>query len=136
MTASNFIEGLKLRYFRPSEILFKGNSDVELKLNSLPPRKLWKNIVPTAWVADLARAEYGGPIQVLSGYRNKAYNSAIGGARSSQHKEFTALDLGCKRPDKLYNILLSFRLAGVFKGGIGKYPSFVHLDTRGENATW
>jgi len=28
------------------------------------------------------------------------------------------------------------REEGFFRGGIGTYTSFVHIDTRGRNATW
>lgn len=135
-SAEQFIVGLQLRHFSPKEILFLGNGNKRLKVNTQPPESLWRNIVPTAWVADLARARYGKPIRVLSGYRNQAYNSAIGGASASQHMKFTALDLGCDDPKRLHEILSDFRAAGVFRGGLGLYPAFVHLDTRGSNADW
>ena len=28
------------------------------------------------------------------------------------------------------------RQKGYFKGGVGRYPSFVHVDTRGTNVNW
>jgi hypothetical protein len=28
------------------------------------------------------------------------------------------------------------RKEGVFKGGVGRYPGFTHIDTRGSNADW
>jgi uncharacterized protein YcbK (DUF882 family) len=44
-----------------------------------------------AWLA--VRALYGLPLTVLSGYRTRAYNRAIGGAKFSQHCESRALDV-------------------------------------------
>ena len=136
MTTQAFVNGLHLRHFAPREIFYLGGSNHELGTNYTPPEELWENIVQTAWIADAARALYGSPIRVLSGYRSPEYNLDIGGASRSQHKRFTALDLGCDHPLRLYNILVKFRTAGVFKGGIGRYSSFVHVDTRGSNATW
>lgn len=134
--AERFVAGLRLRHFSPSEILFRGASDEGLQLNTDPPEDLFENIVRTAWLADLARSTLGSPLRVLSGYRSPAYNKAIGGSAQSLHMKFNALDLGTDRPRELFSILTEFRDARVFKGGIGLYSSFVHIDTRGHNATW
>jgi uncharacterized protein YcbK (DUF882 family) len=42
------------------------------------------------------------------------------------------------RPQQVYERLLEWRKSGKFTGGLGLYPSsgFVHIDTRGSNATW
>jgi len=136
MTAHQYIEGLQLRHFAPNEILYLGASHASNGLNSLPPPNLWPNIVQTCWIADLARAELDTPLRVLSGYRNSQYNSAVGGASQSLHKEFRALDLATSKVDDLSELLLEWRDCGVFHGGIGIYHSFVHVDTRGHNSTW
>ena len=34
------------------------------------------------------------------------------------------------------DVLQQMRSSGLFSGGIGKYTSFVHVDTRGHNADW
>ena len=41
-------------------------------------------------------------------------------------------------PQRVYDRLLEWRKAGKFTDGLGIYPSsgFVHIDTRGRNATW
>lgn len=136
MTAVNFINGLQLRHFSSDEILYLGASHSSNSLNGEPPEDLWSNIVRTAWVADMAREKLGRPLRVLSGYRNPAYNRSVGGATQSEHLQFRALDLATDDPRKLFELLRGFREAGVFKGGIGLYSSFVHVDTRGTNATW
>ena len=33
-------------------------------------------------------------------------------------------------------LMEKIRSDGVFRGGIGTYNTFVHVDTRGENANW
>lgn len=108
--------------------------------NSPPPKKLWKNLVPTLRVVDDLRESFGKPCTVLSSYRSPAYNRRVGGASRSQHLEFNALDITIKgvSAKRVYERLLQWSSEGRFKGGIGYYPSsgFVHIDTRGRNATW
>lgn len=125
-----------VKYFTADELFFRGASDQTLRLNTDPPKSLWKNMIPTAVVADEARARLGKPIRVLSGFRNAAYNRRVGGSRASQHMRFSAIDMGTDQPALLYKILLEMRRDGKFKGGLGLYRSFVHLDTRGVNANW
>ena len=108
--------------------------------NSPPPPDLWKNIVPTLRIVDSMRERFGNPITILSSYRSPAYNRAVGGARFSQHVEFTALDITVAKatPLEVFTLLKSWRSQGLFKGGLGLYQhsGFVHIDTRPENATW
>ena len=108
--------------------------------NSQPPKRLWKNIVPTLRIVDELRESFGKPCRILSSYRSPDYNKAVGGAPLSQHKEFTALDIAFDgvNPQRVYDRLLTWRKSGKFTGGLGLYPSsgFVHIDTRGNNATW
>jgi uncharacterized protein YcbK (DUF882 family) len=125
-----------VKFFSAREFFYRGDSDHRLKLNTDPPRRLLRNILPTAVVADQARLIYGLPIRITSCYRAPAYNKAIKGSSASTHMQFQAVDLQCKDPGRLYQILLALRQAGEFRGGLGLYHSFVHLDTRGHNATW
>jgi uncharacterized protein YcbK (DUF882 family) len=125
-----------VRFFSADELFYRGDSNGRLNLNTDPPKNLWKNIFPTVVIADQAREIYGHPIRINSAYRSPKYNKAVGGSSASTHMQFQALDLGCKEPHRLYTILIELRRAGLFKGGIGIYHSFVHLDTRGHNATW
>jgi uncharacterized protein YcbK (DUF882 family) len=108
--------------------------------NSPPPKRLWKNIVPTLRIVDDLRASFGKPCTILSSYRSPGYNKTVGGASLSQHKEFTALDITFDgvSPQQVYDRLIEWRKAGKFTGGLGLYLSsgFVHIDTRGPNATW
>lgn len=107
--------------------------------NSLPPRALWDNMQLTVKTLDELRKALGQPIHILSAYRNDEYNRLVGGAPKSQHLNFNALDFyasGPTRPSHWASLLKDMRSRGDFKGGIGIYSSFVHLDTRGTNANW
>ena len=132
-----FLKGLRLRHFTPGEIIAQSERIRGGVTNSLPPEKLWPNIVPTLWVADQLRRHLGYPLIITSAYRSEEYNKKCGGAVRSQHKNNTALDLIPRvTPREAFNALKKLRDAGAFQGGLGLYTSFVHIDTRGRNATW
>jgi hypothetical protein len=126
----------QVKHFTAREFFFRGASDAVLKLNTDPPASLWPNMQATAKAADEARRRLKAPIRITSAYRNPVYNRRIGGVSNSTHVRFNALDLVCAEPASLYLILLDMRREGFYKGGLGLYRSFVHLDTRGHNATW
>lgn len=138
---SAFIQSQGLKYFKPYEFLVLGHQNQNAdspayNLNRKPSPDLWENIVPTAKVLDRLRELMGAPIATLSAYRTPEYNAAIGGARSSQHMTFRAVDFIVKSnsgPADWASALRQLRSEGLFKGGIGTYSGFVHLDTRGEN---
>ena len=107
--------------------------------NSEPPRELWPNIVTTLRVVDEMRKETGKPIVILSSYRSPAYNAPIdGAAKKSFHMKFMALDIAVSgmTPKQVHALLLKKRNAGKFKGGLGLYSTFVHIDCRGYTADW
>jgi uncharacterized protein YcbK (DUF882 family) len=63
--------------------------------NVEPVREDWPNIIPTLRLAEILRHEIGAdPLLVLSGYRPRRYNKAIGGAKGSLHPAFRSLQLG------------------------------------------
>lgn len=96
------------------------------------PCELWPNAVRTLRVLEQLRAELGGnPIIVTSGYRDRAYNRAVGSTDGSLHVRFSAFDVRVSGvpPIELARRLAAHPEAGAF--GIGCYSGFVHLDTRG-----
>jgi hypothetical protein len=125
-----------VKHFTAKEFFYRGASDEQLNLNTDPPAALWPNMETTAKVLDEARKRLGASIRITSAYRSPAYNKRIGGVSNSTHVRFNATDLVTDSPAKLYLVLLDLRREGLFKGGLGLYRSFVHLDTRGHNATW
>jgi len=106
--------------------------------NSYPHERLWPRIIPTLRIVDSLRDHFNSPIVILSSYRNRAYNEKCGGVLNSEHMQFCALDIAVAghSTKEVYDILLSWRRAGRFTGGLGLYPTFVHIDTRGYNANW
>jgi hypothetical protein len=124
-----------VRYFTADEVFFRGARDVRLQLNTDPPRALWPSLLAVTRVADEARHRLGRPLRINSAYRSPAYNRAIGGASASIHMKGGALDLSGS-PATLHRILTEMRREGLFRGGIGRYKTFVHVDVRGKNADW
>jgi uncharacterized protein YcbK (DUF882 family) len=124
-----------IRYFTAKEVFFRGARDAKLKLNTEPPRGLWPSLLAVVKVADEARHRLGKPLRINSAYRSPKYNRAINGSVASQHLKAAALDLSGS-PATLHGILKKMRSEGFFKGGIGKYRTFNHVDVRGRNADW
>lgn len=132
-----FINSLDLKYFSANEILRPHRNYRNGVRNNIPPESLWDNLIPTLKLADRLREELGVKVEVLSIYRSMAYNTAINGASRSQHMQNRAMDLkfNCSS-DRAFNHAKKLRKEGVFQGGIGWYNNFIHIDTRGYNATW
>jgi hypothetical protein len=124
-----------VRYFDADEVFYRGARDARLQLNTDPPRSLWPSLLAVTKVADEARHRIGRPLRINSAYRNAAYNRAIGGASASIHMRGGALDLSGS-PVTMRRILRELRDEGLFKGGIGRYPTFTHVDVRGRNVDW
>lgn len=136
-------QGARLRHFGPKEFLVLGGQNAAGRCagkNRRPPKELWRNIVPTAKVLDELRERLGARIELSSVYRSPEYNACIpGSASGSLHMEFRAADFTCddgRGPVWWAIKLKEMRDAGLFRGGIGVYQTFVHVDTRGRNANF
>lgn len=88
------------------------------------------------------REHFGKPITITSGYRTAAHNTAVGGAKSSQHLLGRAADIqvaGVSVED-----VASYAEALMPDwGGVGRYPikpgrarGWVHVDTRPNKSRW
>jgi hypothetical protein len=107
--------------------------------NSLPPRTLWRQMVPTLMVIDRVSLELEQPVkEIVSAYRSPAYNARCPGARSgSWHQANVAVDV--KFPAHASTVAQTartLRSRGLFRGGVGRYSGFTHVDTRGQNVDW
>lgn len=138
----DFMAQQSLKHFRAEEFLELGaahsGGGAGHGLNTAPPESKWTNIVPTAKVLDMLRERLDAPIRITSAYRSPDYNEAIGGAAESWHVEFRACDFiveGVPAP-MAAKALRKLRDEGHFRGGIGQYDSFTHVDTRGTNVDW
>lgn len=81
-------------------------------------------------VLEDVRKEFG-PVVINSGVRCEQHNSAVGGAWNSRHlnKHADAADIVC--PNASTKEVREYLLAKYpNQYGIGKYDSFVHIDTR------
>lgn len=105
--------------------------------NSVPPKILWPNIIPTLEYLEQIRYRLG-PLVIHSGYRNTLYNAAVGGKGDSMHQYFNAIDWTPARVIAGLSILdiaeVVQDVCPVVEIGLGVYQkkNFIHLDTRGK----
>ena len=138
-TFTEYFDSLGIVHFSAEEFTSYFHVHRRGVTNSEPPREMWPNIAPTIRIIDRLRGHFGRPIVILSSYRSPAYNRAIGDAATkSYHMQFRALDIAVagRTPRQVFDQLADWRVAGKFTGGLGLYSTFVHIDTRGYNATW
>jgi N-acetylmuramoyl-L-alanine amidase len=140
---SALIGELNLRHLTAGEFLFLGGSNAPGERcagrNSLPPEGLWPNLRKTARMLDEIRHRLGSPIVILSAFRSASYNQCVGGESASRHMRFDAIDFVSRSgtASDWWRIAREVRGSDPdFEGGIGRYASFVHIDTRGRRADW
>jgi uncharacterized protein YcbK (DUF882 family) len=123
-----------IKYFSVDEITLHRRWDK----NILPPKRKLSNIKHTIILADAIRKVWGKPVRVNSGYRNSEYNKLVGGAPTSEHEQFKALDLSPidgnieEFRKVLVAVVTGARAAG-FNVGLGLYDTFCHIDTNASN---
>ena len=85
-------------------------------------------------VLEPIRAEVRHPIEVLSGYRTVAHNTAVRGEDKSRHLHGDAADICCAQTTAetlwvmIRHLWRSNALPGL--GGLGRYDGWVHVDAR------
>ena len=79
------------------------------------------------------RAFFQQPVVISSGCRCESHNRVVGGKPSSQHLQGRAADITVKNiaPAVVYEYLNRPEV-----GGLGKYETFTHVDTRHGHARW
>ncbi|TGM59803.1 peptidase M15 [Leptospira adleri] len=140
LTFEKFLQLNQVLNVVPAEQLLRQGTDwrqAESPPFSIPPRDLWPNILPTLRVIrDLILPEIG-PVTVVSGFRDAEYNVKAGGAKSSRHLLFSAVDLVPNREIdriELHNRLLNLwqKKGPEKKIGLGLYSrNRFHIDTNG-----
>lgn len=110
------------------------------------PPDLRQNIVPTLRVLQALRTLLGRPIVPTSIYRDEIYNKAVKGKPGSLHLSNNAIDFTIIEKNyfqkayqlwSIYKVLDSWDRQGHFdflgkgKMGLGRYNTFIHIDTRG-----
>lgn len=127
-----YLHNAGVEHFSARELAPVGKQAPNGTALTMPPRELWGWIIPTLRVVGDVRFALGGtPIFVSSGWRDPAYNAAVGGASSSQHTRFNALDIQ-------HSTLPTADVLGELERhpwaqwlGLGSYASWTHVDSRG-----
>jgi hypothetical protein len=107
--------------------------------NTIAPQNMWRNIGGTLKVIDRLAREINMPVkEVVSVYRSPAYNARCPGAKSSSwHQVNCAVDVVFPaRASAITRTIRDLRNRGLFRGGVGGYSGFTHIDTRGQNVDW
>jgi hypothetical protein len=134
-----YLSSLKLRHVSTQQVIEAHAKHRGYVWNSLPPKSLWKNMGPTLKVIDRLAAEIDQPVkEIISAYRSPAYNARCSGAkRGSWHQANVAIDVKFPlRSSVVSSNVRSLRSRGLFKGGVGHYSGFTHVDTRGQSVDW
>lgn len=135
----NYINSLKLKNITAQEVVSAHAKERGGVWNRLPPRQWWTRIGYTLRVVDRVSSEMKVPVkEIVSAYRTPAYNARCGGAKKhSWHQANVAIDVKFDTSARqVASATRSLRDRGLFKGGVGSYSAFTHIDTRGENVNW
>lgn len=136
---ASYLTSIKLQRLTPQQVIEAHAKRHGRLWNKIPPRSLWRQMVPTLRVVDRVAMELGQPVgEIVSAYRSPAYNATCAGAkRGSWHQANVAVDVKFSAsPSSVAGAARSLRSRGLFRGGVGRYRSFTHIDTRGQNVDW
>lgn len=136
---NRYLASLKLQRLTPQQVIAahaKQKGDI---WNRLPPKQWWTRMGYTLRVVDRIAVYMNMPVEeVVSAYRCPIYNAHCEGAKAgSWHQANVAVDV--KFPVKASVVTATtrnLRDRGLFKGGVGGYGGFTHIDTRGVNMNW
>ena len=86
-------------------------------------------------VLEVVRKKFKRPVKINSACRCEDYNTLIGGAQASKHKQGIAADITVKgvKPYDVYLFLDGYMPNSY---GIGTYKMFTHIDVRKTKARW
>jgi len=136
---ASYLNGLRLKNMTVQQVIKAHARNKGSTWNVIPPRSMWRNMKNTLKVADAVSHRVGHTVNnIASAYRSPAYNRRCPGASpQSYHMRNNALDLQYRTsPRNVYAAAISLRQQGLYKGGVGSYRTFTHIDTRGVNTEW
>ena len=134
-----YLSKLRFRCIDPTQVIEIHAKKRGSVWNSLPPKAWWNRQGYNLRVIDrIAQMMNVDQVEVVSAYRNPAYNARCRGARSgSYHQANVATDVVFPvRASQVTAFARNVRDRGLFKGGVGGYGGFTHIDTRGQNVNW
>jgi len=134
-----YLNSLGLKRISPAQVVASHAKAKGSVWNTLPPKNVWKRMGYTLRVIERVALEMNvSQVEIISAYRAPAYNARCPGARAgSWHQANIAADV--KFPvaaSKVAKTARELRDLGLFKGGVGGYWDFTHIDCRGENINW
>jgi hypothetical protein len=135
----DYIANLKLGKITVQQVISAHAKQKGSLWNSLPPQELWKNIGTTLKVIDYISKSINVPVrELVSIYRAPVYNARCAGAkRASWHQTNFACDVTFHtNAATITRTARSLRNRGLFRGGVGGYYGFTHIDSRGQNVDW
>lgn len=88
----------------------------------------------TVDILQAVRDYFGKPVTITSAYRTPSHNRKVGGASKSQHVKGTACDIKVQGVPSW--AVAGFLEAHYRENGIGYYPTFCHIDSRGYRVLW
>ena len=136
---SRYLTNLKLKAISPAQVIEAHAKCKGSVWNTLPPKSWWTRMGYTLRVADRVALELNvKQVEIVSAYRCPAYNAHCEGAKvGSWHQANVALDVKFPmRASKVTAAARHLRDRGLFKGGVGGYWDFTHIDSRGVNIDW
>ena len=89
----------------------------------------------TVMACEAVREHFKRPVRINSGCRCEGHNTAVGGSKNSRHVAGDAADITVDKIDAAEVAAYCNHLIAD-NGGIGAYPTFTHIDTRGKRARW
>lgn len=136
---TNYVNSLKLKNISAQDLITAHAKERGGVWNTLPPKKWWTRMGYTLRVVDRVSTAMNVPIdEIVSAYRSPSYNSRCQGAKTgSYHQANVAVDVKFDTSARnVTHAARTLRDRGLFKGGVGSYSSFTHIDTRGTNVNW
>ncbi len=136
---ARYLSALRLRHITVQQVIASHAKRKGSIWNNLPDRENWRHMSETLRVADEISVRLGTSVKlVTSAFRSPSYNARCPGAKpNSCHKENVALDLKFHASTwAVARAARNIREEGKFRGGIGRYTGFTHVDTRGYNVDW
>lgn len=85
---------MKLSEHLTLEEVIKSDTAIRLNISNIPSEKHLDNLKKLAiFVFEKIRSKFNTPIYIISGYRSKELNDAVGGATKSDHMNGMAIDI-------------------------------------------
>lgn len=134
----HYLHSLGLRRINASQVLASHAKQRGNVWNTLPPQAWWRRMGYTLKVVERIAQEMNvNQVEVISAYRSPAYNSRAGGRSGSWHQANVAVDFRFPvRARLVTSTCRELRDLGLFRGGVGGYSNFTHIDCRGTNINW